>query len=490
MQLLSILIIAAAPVFSNQVYQQGQVQILNNGGNVERNNQQYGSQQPGRGQVLRNSQQNQVYQQQNQVYQQQNQVYQQQEVQVPVSWSNQGLRWGQNVIVSNQMLGSWGRQWGLGGQQVGQIVSQMVSLPVRSNILVGCRQICQVQRVPMVAIVQIARSCRSHIISQRRVRVIPRHHMLIINSAANVFIQQQRVVRRQQVVIVQRPPVRVQVTRIVIVQPVVQRVQVVTRRLRISESSMGWLMPYIMGNMVNWGCCGVESIDGFNGAISYKRDGDAGMMDMAVKMANDADMQGGMATVLEMLSDKVEMLGGATTTESQQMIADAAKQMKMSEMAITNICAATASAMLTSNMTSGKELDAMVNCATAKEDAFIPMDQISKLSTAAEPKEAQDATGTVSASSSSSSTSVATLAPSSTTSIQTAQTSASTSAVATSTAATIMATSASASQSMTSVIVAPIYSTTGPMLPGKLQASGASTVAASIAIAVFSVFAF
>ncbi|KAJ3389100.1 hypothetical protein HDU80_011552 [Chytriomyces hyalinus] len=487
MQLLSILIIAAAPVFSNQVYQQGQVQILNNGGNVEqaRNNQQYGSQQQGRGQVLRNSQQNQVYQQQNQ-------VYQQQEVQVSVSWSNQGLRWGQNVIVSNQMLGSWGRQWGLGGQQVGQIISQMVSLPVRSNILVGCRQICQVQRVPMVAIIQIARSCRSHIISQRRVRVVPRHHMLIINSAANVFIQQQRVVRRQQqVVIVQRPPVRVQVTRIVIVQPVVQRVQIVTRRLRISESSMGWLMPYIMGNMVNWGCCGVESIDGFNGAISYKRDGDTGMMDMAVKMANDADMQGGMATVLEMLSDKVEMLGGATTTESQQMIADAAKQMKMSEMAITNICAATASAMLTSNMTSGKELDAMVNCATAKEDAFIPMDQISKLSAAAEPKEAQDATGTVSASSSSSSsTPVATLAPSSTTSTQIAQTSASTSAVAISATATVMATSASASQSMTSVIVAPMYSTTGPMLPGKLQASGASTVAASIAIALFSVFAF
>ncbi|KAI8830880.1 hypothetical protein BJ741DRAFT_651927 [Chytriomyces cf. hyalinus JEL632] len=486
MQLLSILIIAAAPVFSNQVYQQGQVQILNNGGNVEqvRNNQQYGSQQQGQGQVFRNSQQNQVYQQQ------QNQVYQQQEVQVPVSWSNQGLRWGQNVIVSNQILGSWGRQWGLGNQQVGQIVSQMVSLPVRSNILVGCRQICQVQRVPMVAIVQIARSCRSHIINQKRVRVIPRHHMLIINSAANVFIQQQRVVRRQQVVIVQRPPVRVQVTRIVIVQKVVQRVQVVTRRLRISESSMGWLMPYIMGNMVNWGCCGVESIDGFNGAISYKRDGDTGMMDMAVKMANDADMQDGMATVLEMLSDKAEMLGSATTAESQQMIADAAKQMKMSEMAITNICAATASAMLTSNMTSGKELDAMVNCATAKEDAFIPMDQISKLSTAAEPKEAQDATGTVSASSSSSSTSVATLAPSSTTSAQTAQTSASTSAVAASTAATVMATSATASQSMTSVIVAPVYSSTAPMLPGKLQASGASNVAVSIAIALFSVLAF
>ncbi|KAJ3227923.1 hypothetical protein HDU81_006408 [Chytriomyces hyalinus] len=478
MQLLSILIIAAVPVFSNQVYQQGQVQIVNGGGNVQqvRNNQQYGSsQQQGRGQVYRNSLPNQVYQQQQQ--------------QVQVSWSNQGLRWGQNVIVSNQMLGSWGRQWGLGSQQVGQIISQMVSLPVQSNILVGCRQICQVQRVPMVAIVQIARSCRSHIITQKRVRVVPRHHMLIINSAANVFIQQQRVVRKQQVVIVQRPPVRVQVTRIVIVQQVVQRVQVVTNRLRISESSMGWLMPYIMGNMVNWGCCGAESIDGFNGAISYKRDDNTNMMDMAVKMANDADMQGGMATVLEMLSDKAEMLGTATTAESQQMIADAAKQMKMSEMAITNICAATASAILTSNMTAGKELDAMVNCATAKEDAFIPMDQINKLSTT-DSKEAQDATGTASASSSSS-TSVATLETTTTASAQSAQTSASsTSAAATSTSAMTMATSASASQSKTSGIVAPVYSTTGPMLPGKLQASGASTVAASIAIALFSVFAF
>ncbi|KAJ3247066.1 hypothetical protein HDU78_005468 [Chytriomyces hyalinus] len=359
----------------------------------------------------------------------------------------------------------------------------MVSLPIQSNILVGCRQICRTQRIPMVAIVQIARSCRSHIITQKRVRVIPRHHMLIINTAANVFIQQQRVVRRQQqqqqIVIVQRPPVRVQVTRIVIVQKVVQRVQVVTRRLRISESSMGWLMPYIMGNMVNWGCCGVESLDGFNGAISYKRDADVGMMDMAVKMANDADMQGGMASVLEMLSEKASMLSTASTAESQQMIANAAKEMKMSEMAITNICAATASAMLTSNMTAGSELDAMVNCATSKDETFIPMEQINKLS-AGEAMEASDAS-----TSSTGPDSAATLTSSVS---QTAPTLTSDDAMSstqmtlTNTESVLTTSSASTAQQLTTATNVPRYTTSNIALPSKLQASGTSAMVASLLV--------
>ncbi|KAJ3222319.1 hypothetical protein HDU81_009957 [Chytriomyces hyalinus] len=467
MQLLNILLIAAAtPVFCTLVNQQqdqgeiqigarGQVQQINNNG---RSSQQFGNQQVRSGQVNRNKNRNQVYQQGGRQ-------------QVSVSYnSNQGLQWGQNIIISNQMLGSWGRQWNLNSQQVGQIISQMVSLPIQSNILLGCRQICRTQRISMVSIVQIARSCRTHIITQKRVRVIPRHHMIILNHAANVFIQQQRVVRRQKVVIVQRPPVRVQVTRIVIVQKVVQRVQVVSRRLRISESSMNWLMPYVMGNMVNWGCCGTESIDGFNGAISYKRDSDTGMMDMAVKMANDADMQSGMASVLEMLSDKASMLSTATTQESQQMIADAAKQMKMSEMAITNICAATASAMLSSNMTSGSELDAMVNCATSKDETFIPMEQINK--------DAMDASTSSAESGFVASTSSVTSEPAPT--LTTDEVMSSTQSALTSTESALTTASVSTAQQMTTAESAPRYTTANFPPPSKLQASGTSAMAASM----------
>ncbi|KAI8842013.1 hypothetical protein BJ741DRAFT_593899 [Chytriomyces cf. hyalinus JEL632] len=200
------------------------------------------------------------------------------------------------------------------------------------------------------------------------------------------------------------------------------------------------------------------------------------MMDMAVKMANDADMQGGMASVLEMLSDKASMLSTASTSESQQMIANAAKEMKMSEMAITNICAATASAMLTSNMTAGSELDAMVNCATSKDETFIPMEQINKLS-AGEVMGASDAsTSSNPDSAASSSSSVSQTVPT----LTSDDAMSSTQPALTSIESALTTASASTAQQMTTGATVPRYTTVNVAPPSKLQASGTNAMVASV----------
>ncbi|KAI8620910.1 hypothetical protein BC830DRAFT_1215083 [Chytriomyces sp. MP71] len=334
---------------------------------------------------------------------------------MPVFNAN-GVCVNNQVVIPNTMLQTWGIQWRMSVQQVGQLVTGITALPPQINILLGCRQLCQVHNVPMTTVVQVARACRTHII-QNNIVIVQRPQVVVLNTVANVFIQmrhtvmpvnqpvvqQQIVVKQpviqqqvvvqqpvvQQQVVVQRPVVQQQVVvqqqpivtqavclrKVVIVQPAMTRVQTVCNQFGITPANANWMSQYVMGNMVNWGCCGLGSTQ-----ISKRDDADTTVAagsnaTFAETMANDAEMQGDMATVLEMFMGNTTMLANATISEAMGFVKDAAKSMEMSELIITNMCGAAAAAMLQSNTTDSENLHAMVNCATAKTETFIdPVD--------------------------------------------------------------------------------------------------------------------
>ncbi|KAI8613615.1 hypothetical protein BC830DRAFT_1082546 [Chytriomyces sp. MP71] len=300
----------------------------------------------------------------------------------PVLTTN-GVCINNHVLFPNSMLQTWGMPWGMSAQQVGQIVIQVSALPIQSNILTGCRQICLTHRIPMHALVRISHSCRSHIL-QQGVTFVNRQHLALWNTAANVFVQrvvvlqQPRLQQQQQVVIVQQPPrpiivqqQQVLVRQVVLQQPVAVRVQRVCSRFGITQAHAVWMGQFIMSNMGSWGCCGLV---GGNAIRVTKRDNAPASME---EVANDAGMQDDMATVMELMMGNATMLSKASFAEAQGFVKDTATAMEMSPTTITNMCGTAVAAMLQSNMTEGDNLNAMTNCATAKDATFVDPAELS-----------------------------------------------------------------------------------------------------------------
>ncbi|KAI8616677.1 hypothetical protein BC830DRAFT_1117050 [Chytriomyces sp. MP71] len=320
-----------------------------------------------------------------------------------ITFNNQGICLGQTIIVPTQILNTWGGQWSMSASQIGPIVQQILVVPVqsRTNVLQAVRGICSSNRIQMVQIIQLARACRSHI-TQQRVSVVQNPQRVLLNTISNVFVQRPQSVRviqqrpiqqqQQQIVVGQRPiqqqrviqqqPVVV-VQRIVVVQPVAVRISTVCQRVGINQINQNWLTRQVLGNVVNWGCCGIQGVSGIQGlngiqgisgipGISRRQE----KMNIAEEMANDPTMQGDVVTMLEMLMEHTQDLASANETEAKTIVSRFATAMNMTDFLVTNMCGTVVQSMLQSNMTSGEDLTAMTNCATAKDSVFISDDEL------------------------------------------------------------------------------------------------------------------
>ncbi|KAJ3227922.1 hypothetical protein HDU81_006407 [Chytriomyces hyalinus] len=299
-----------------------------------------------------------------------------------------GFQFGGRMVLDSNFIGQLSSSFpGMNYVSVGNIISDLTRLRMRSNLMEGCRRISQQRRVRLIIIVRIANSCLRRM-QLRRVR-INSSPMIIFRTIGNGMIRP-RMVRSQS----QR------VIRIVIVQRVQTRIQNVCRTLRISPQIGTRCVQRILVNMGSWGCCGqrtnsIGSI-GSNRQSGSRQSGSRqsgsrqsgsiilnGRDDTTIDV-NSTEMQSMALDMIEGLQNSITKLSNMTEDAAMEWSTGFAAEMKVPQEMVSNIASELISSMMEDNASTGEAFDALSNVALAKKEVMVEPMSVEMMSAAEE----------------------------------------------------------------------------------------------------------
>ncbi|KAI8830881.1 hypothetical protein BJ741DRAFT_618156 [Chytriomyces cf. hyalinus JEL632] len=278
-----------------------------------------------------------------------------------------GFQFGGRMVLDSNFIGELSSSFpGMNYVSVGNIISDLTRLRMRSNLMEGCRRISQQRRVRLIIIVRIANSCLRRM-QLRRVR-INSSPMIIFRTIGNGMIRP-RMVRSQS----QR------VIRIIIVQRVQTRIQNVCRTLRISPQIGTRCVQRILVNMGSWGCCGQRgnSIGSIGSIGSNRQSGSRQSGSIIINGRDGADidvnsteMQSMALDMIEGLEKSITKLSNMTEDAAMEWSTGFAAEMKVPQEMVSNIASELISSMMEDNASTGEAFDALSNVALAKKEVM------------------------------------------------------------------------------------------------------------------------
>ncbi|KAJ3389099.1 hypothetical protein HDU80_011551 [Chytriomyces hyalinus] len=284
-----------------------------------------------------------------------------------------GFQFGGRMVLDSNFIGELSSSFpGMNYVSVGNIISDLTRLRMRSNLMEGCRRISQQRRVRLIIIVRIANSCLRRM-QLRRVR-INSSPMIIFRTIGNGMIRP-RMVRSQS----QR------VIRIIIVQRVQTRIQNVCRTLRISPQIGTRCVQRILVNMGSWGCCGQRSNS--IGSIGSNRQSGSIIIngrDGADIDVNSTEMQSMALDMIEGLEKSITKLSNMTEDAAMEWSTGFAAEMKVPQEMVSNIASELISSMMEDNASTGEAFDALSNVALAKKEVMAEPMTVEMMSAAEE----------------------------------------------------------------------------------------------------------
>ncbi|KAJ3243706.1 hypothetical protein HDU77_010315 [Chytriomyces hyalinus] len=284
-----------------------------------------------------------------------------------------GFQFGGRMVLDSNFISELSSSFpGMNYVSVGNIISDLTRLRMRSNLMEGCRRISQQRRVRLIIIVRIANSCLRRM-QLRRVR-INSSPMIIFRTIGNGMIRP-RMVRSQS----QR------VIRIIIVQRVQTRIQNVCRTLRISPQIGTRCVQRILVNMGSWGCCGQRSNS--IGSIGSNRQSGSIIIngrDGADIDVNSTEMQSMALDMIEGLEKSITKLSNMTEDAAMEWSTGFAAEMKVPQEMVSNIASELISSMMEDNASTGEAFDALSNVALAKKEVMAEPMTVEMMSAAEE----------------------------------------------------------------------------------------------------------